>query len=140
MTDTMYDIEAAFRRRDEVDKKLDELAKEKAELDLTIKVLERYSPSAMGPKLGPARPDNLPSLFEMTEEVLLDAVSKGSSGLSAKEIVSEIRDRYWPGLKPQQVLPNIYQFAKKGRIRKNSDGKFLPNAAYKELSLEATQL
>jgi len=38
--------------------------------------------------------------------------------------VAAISKRYWPGVKGQQILPSIYQFAKQGRLVKTKDGVF----------------
>jgi hypothetical protein len=46
------------------------------------------------------------------------------NGLTANEIVEQIRNRYWPGVMGAQILPIIYHFAKQGRIRKTAGGKF----------------
>jgi hypothetical protein len=60
----------------------------------------------------------------MVELVLLDAEKEGRDGLTANEIVEQIRRRYWPGLIGKQILPSVYQFAKRGRLRKTASGKF----------------
>ena len=60
----------------------------------------------------------------MTEMILKAAEREGKNGLTANEIVEQIGGRYWPGIMGAQILPVIYHFAKQGRIRKTSGGKF----------------
>jgi hypothetical protein len=69
------------------------------------------------------RPDGVPTTFDMTESVLEDAEKSGKDGLTAKELVEAIRDKYWPGLKSPQVLPIIYGFVP-DRLHKTAGGKF----------------
>jgi hypothetical protein len=124
--DKGYDIEAMLERQREIAAEMERLANEKEELDVAVRVLQRYviSETSTEPKLGPPRPEGTPTLFEMTKFVVRNAQLSGKDGLNAKEIVEEIRRAYWPGVKPVQILPQIYQFAKKGRMRKTSDGLF----------------
>lgn len=77
-----------------------------------------------GRKLGPKRPDGAPSTFAMTEGVLADAEVAGKDGLTGKELVDAIREKYWPGLQSPQLLPIIYGFVRSGRMRKTPGGKF----------------
>ena len=51
------------------------------------------APHRAGRKLGPARPEGAPSLFDMTGMVLKDAVKSGKSGLTAQEEMFVDRDR-----------------------------------------------
>ena len=97
-----------------------------------MRVFERFAPAGSTsekkkgdkPKLGPARPKGIPTNFEMTEMILKASEREGKNGLTANEIVEQIRTRYWPGIMGAQILPVIYHFAKHGRIRKTSGGKF----------------
>lgn len=122
-------IETILRRQREVAAAMEKLRVELEELETTIRVLKRYSAangaSDDGSKLGPPRPEGTPSLFEMTALVLKDAMAGGKPGLTGREIVADIGKRYWPGVKPQQILPPIYSFAKRGRLRKTEKGVFL---------------
>lgn len=88
--------------------------------------IERYRPAVISHsgKLGPTRPDGAPSTFNMAEGVLADAESAGKDGLTGKEMVDAIREKYWPGLQSAQVLPIIYGFVRNGRMRKTPGGKF----------------
>lgn len=125
--DSGYDVEALLERHREITKEIDRLVKERDELDLAVRVLKRFAISreASEPKLGPPRPEGTPTLFEMTEKVLREARQDSSLlGLTAREIVEEIGRQYWPGVQSAQMLPQIYQFAKKGRLLKTPDGIF----------------
>ena len=127
------DTEAILNRRREIAAEMDRLRTEDSELEIAIRVAERFSgggESQAGngarPKLGPPRPENTPPLFEMADVVLCDAIRSGKPGLRGREIVEAIGKTYWPGVQPEQILPLIYGFAKKGRLFKNRDGIFKP--------------
>jgi hypothetical protein len=122
------DLQTIQARQREITAEMERLRAEAEELDIAIRVFMRYS-KANGagsdtPKLGPSRPPGAPSLFDMTAMVIKDANASGKAGLTAQEIVTEIGKRYWPGVKAQQILPPIYGFSKRGRLRKNSKGVF----------------
>jgi hypothetical protein len=70
------------------------------------------------------RPPGRPTNFEMAEAALSNAEKDGKDGLTANELVDAIRALYWPGLVGTQILPSLYAFAKNGRLRKTSGGKF----------------
>ena len=113
---------------------MERLRVEDSELEIAIRVLNRYaSPktAAMNgaepsPSLGPPRPEGTPTLFDMAEAVILDAIAGGKSGLRGQELVNGIGKKFWPGVQGRQILPPIYAFAKKGRLHKTKDGVFKP--------------
>ena len=119
--------------------KLSVLDQEHSEMETALRVLERFGASLTASgvhedaadrmdhgKLGPRRPEGTPTLHEMTVEVLRDAISKGKPGLPIKDIVTEIGNKYWPGVQPEQVTAPIYSFVKKGRLKKTEGGIFKP--------------
>jgi hypothetical protein len=126
------DSQAIETRLREIREKISALQVEADELEVALRVFERFSPSEPSakkmngdkPKLGPARPRDIPTNFEMTEMILKASEREGKNGLTATEIVEQIRTRYWPGIMGAQILPVIYHFAKQGRIRKTAGGKF----------------
>jgi hypothetical protein len=136
---TIDPAKIALRRR-EIGEEIARLQKEGEELDIVLRVLERMATTekpdaiAMAGLVGESshttidelsgRPGGTPTNFEMAELVLLGAEKEGRDGLTANELVEEIKRRYWPGLVGKQILPSIYQFAKKGRLRKTASGKF----------------
>lgn len=128
------ELDTMLKRRKEIAAEVEKLKAEDSEIETALRVFSRYGgkpiPATDGllsaPKLGPPRPDGTPSLFEMTETVIKDAIKAGKSGLKGREIVAEIGKRYWPGVKPQQVLPPIYGFVKTKRLRKGESGIFKP--------------
>jgi hypothetical protein len=128
------EMEAILARRKEIAAEIERLRAEEDELDVAIKVLKRFGKIAKignghaAPKLGPARPEGTPSLFDMVETVLLDAIANGKPGLSGQEIVTAIGRKYWPGVQGRQILPPIYGFAKKDRIHKSKNGIFRPGS------------
>ena len=117
------DIEAIKSRQREVKAEIDRLQKEADELDIALRVLSRFSPvdSESGTKLGPPRPEGIPTTFKMVETVLDEAVG----GLTGRQIVEAIGEKYWPGVRGQQILPIIYGFYKKGRLKKTGTGQFI---------------
>jgi hypothetical protein len=76
------------------------------------------------PKLGPPRPSGCPTNFQMVDMILASAEKEGKDGLTISEIISEMRTRYWPGLKDVQVSAPIYAFVRQGRFKKTPGGKF----------------
>ena len=117
------DIEAIKSRQREVKAEIDRLEKEAVELDIALRVLSRFSPvdSESGTKLGPPRPEGIPTIFKMVEAVLDEAVG----GLTGRQIVEAIGEKYWPGVRGQQILPSIYGFSKQGRLKKTDTGQFI---------------
>jgi hypothetical protein len=126
------DLKTIQERRRKIAEEVARLQAEDEELEIALRVFGRYASStkeaangqADPRKLGPPRPEGTPSLFEMTETVIKAAIDAGKPGLTGREIVAEIGKRYWPGVKPSQILPPIYGFSKRGRLRKNSNGIF----------------
>jgi hypothetical protein len=127
------DLHTIQVRQREIAAEIERLRAEAAELEIALRVFERFSNppskanggrSRAGAKSGASRPEGVPSLFEMTETVIHDAIEAGKPGLKSREIVAAIGNRYWPGVTPSQVLPPIYAFAKKGRLLKTKDGIF----------------
>jgi len=127
-------------RRREIGEEIARLQKEAEELDIALRVLARMATKekpdsvAMVGETGDEdirvdlplapRPSGTPTNFAMVELVLSGAEKEGKDGLTANEIVQEIRRRYWPGLVGKQILPSIYGFAKNGRLKKTASGKF----------------
>jgi len=131
-TDQLRAIEAQEKK---IADQIATLQKEADDLATAKRVLKRLSgvaeakPSAADDglpdgKLGPERPKGVPTNLQMVEFVLGHAEREGKDGLTANEIVEAIRARYWPGLVGEQILPSIYGFGKKGRLRKTASGKF----------------
>jgi len=119
------EIDAIEARLREIAGTLDLLQEEEEELQTALRVLKRFAPSSeAAPKLGPARPEGVPTLFEMTDSVLAQAEANGKPGLKGREIVAEIGRQFWPGVKPEQILPQVYQYAKRGRLKKTKIGVF----------------
>lgn len=122
------DIQKIQARLREINAQMEKLRAEGEELETAVRVFKRFTgkdDAGEGSKLGPARPENLPSLFDMTESGDFgDAVVAGKPGLTGAEIVTAIGKRYWPGVKGQQILPSIYQFSKNGRLTKTNNGVF----------------
>lgn len=126
-----FDIEAVKARKKEIAQAIETLQQESHELDVAMAVFRRFSPAIVrdassddDSKLGPPRPAGVPTLFEMAYTVISDAEQRGRKGLTGKEVVKHIAKQYWPGLQGPQITPSLYGFAKKGRLRKTSDGLF----------------
>jgi hypothetical protein len=119
------DLKTIEGRQREIATEMERLRAEAEELDIAVRVLKRFAGgNGEGAKLGPPRPENTPPLFDMAASVIRDAIEAGKPGLTAQEIVAGIGKRYWPGVKAQQILPPIYGFSKRGRLRKNAKGVF----------------
>jgi hypothetical protein len=124
------ELEAIKQRQREIHEGINKLETELAELEVALRVFNRFSskekksPTKTGTKLGPARPDGIPSNFDMISMILKSAEKEGKKGLTANEIVEEIGRRYWPGIQSPQIISFIYQFAKRGRLLKSDKGLF----------------
>lgn len=142
MHSRIVDIAAIEARRKEVAEELERLEREMDELDMAMRVFSRFSVEGdagrepqqfdTGPKLGPARPDGIPSNYDMAVDVIWSAMKSGRKGLTAAELVEEIGKRWWPGVQGPQILPIMYQFAKRGRLVKGGDGYFRLPASQRE--------
>jgi hypothetical protein len=124
-------IDAMLKRRKEIAANIELLRAEDSEIEGALRVFNRFGkPIAIegqtSGKLGPPRPGGTPTLFDMTETVIKDAIKAGKPGLKGREIVAEIGKRYWPGVRPQQILPPIYMFVKNKRLKKGENGVFKP--------------
>ena len=113
-------------RLNEIDELIRSLEDEASEIEIALRVIEKYAPSeptggAETPR-GSPRPNGLPTLFEMVCYVLRDA---DTNGLTSSEIVSKIRARYWPGLVNQQIMPSVYRFVKEDRLIKRGEKFYL---------------
>jgi hypothetical protein len=123
------ELEAIKQRQREIREGINKLEAESAELDVALRVFSRFStkgksPTKTGTKLGPPRPEGIPSNFDMISMVLKSAEKEGKKGLTANETVEEIGRRYWPGIQSPQIISFIYQFAKRGRLSKSDKGLF----------------
>jgi len=133
-------VEKLRSRLAEIDELIRKLEDEASDIEIALRVIEKYAPAEMETKSdggrGAARPNGLPTLFEMVTYVLRDAES---NGLTSSEIVAKIRARYWPGLISSQIMPSVYRFVKEKRLGKRGD-KFhlLPKAGKQEAVLELT--
>lgn len=116
------EIDAIQDRQREIQDEITRLQQEADELLVGLRVIRRFSPSKGEPdsKLGPPRPKGTPTLFEMVETV----ISKVDGGLIGREIVEEVGKNFWPGVQGPQILPSVYGFAKRGRLKKTKTGRF----------------
>lgn len=129
----MTDLDKIALREVEIAKAIEALQKEADELAVARKVIARINlhkvvlamPKKPGAgSLGPPRPEGTPTTFEMTEIVLEAAEKAGKDGVTGKELVDGIREKFWPGLRSGQVLPTIYGFVNNKRLHKTAGGKF----------------
>jgi hypothetical protein len=125
-------------RQREITQEIGRLQEEASELAIALRVIARLEsdsptqPSPLAPasldedapKLGPPRPSGCPTNFQMVDMILASAEKEGKDGLIISEIISEMRARYWPGLKDAQVSAPIYSFVRQDRLRKTPGGKF----------------
>jgi hypothetical protein len=131
------DIDAILARRQQIASEIERLTAEDKELEIAIRVAERFgkrkangaahaAQSEEGSRLGPPRPPGTPPLLEMANTVLKEAIAAGKSGLKGNELVAAIGDRFWPGVQARQIMPPIYHFAKVKRLKKGDNGIFKP--------------
>ena len=138
-------IDGLTNRLADIRRQMKELSNEADDLEVALRVLQKYAPKTqstpLGSRLGPPRPEGTPTLFEMTEEVIREAMSIGLPGLKGREIVKHIGTKYWPGVKPEQIMPSVYTFARQGRLNKRKDGLFTIKAAdHESVGDESTAL
>jgi hypothetical protein len=132
-------IDKIEARQREIVKEIERLQEESNELTIALKVMKFFgfdSPVIAGAKatappeeaepnkLGPPRPSGCPTNFQMVDMILAGAEKEGKDGLTISEIISEMRSRYWPGLKDVQVSAPIYALVRQGRFKKTPGGKF----------------
>ncbi len=143
---TYTPTDAMNARLSEIETAINKLEAEKDEILSAKRVIERYSgskaPEAQTKKESsyhttPApRPKGIPTVWEMTEEILLSGPPRG---LSVKEIVKRIEGKWWPGVILQQVSPTVYSFAKQGRLIRPEKGTFaLPKEKASESDSETS--
>ena len=125
-------------RQREIAQQIERLQEEANELAIALKVIARLDSDSSSapeaptettveedqPKLGPPRPSGCPTNFQMVDMILASAEKEGKDGLTISELISEMRARYWPGLKDVQVSAPIYAFVRQDRLRKTPGGKF----------------
>ncbi|MFZ2159922.1 MAG: hypothetical protein WAV72_27910 [Bradyrhizobium sp.] len=103
------------------------LQKEADELGNFIRNLERFTEKppdkkeTSGEKV--PRPEGIPSTFEMVDMILKSAEKEGKASLTSRELMDEIRAKYWPGVKNSQILPSIFGFRGKRLIREGDRWK-----------------
>ena len=127
---------AVMARREAIDHQMEALKAElevldrdAQELDMAERVLARYSkgdvprpnaaPRVYEPSISvqtSGRPANIPTVNDMTDIVLREHQTRtGERFLEGGDIVREIRRRWWPSVKSNDVVPTLTKTAKKGR-------------------------
>jgi hypothetical protein len=112
-------------RRKRVMDDIAKLQKEADEIDMLLRLAGRYSgkppekgkPKAKGKPAKVPRPPGTPSTLEMVEMILAGAEKDGRGPLTSREIMDDIRAKYWPGVQNGQILPSIFGYRDKGLIR-----------------------
>ena len=104
---------------------------EDAELDQAERVLVRLQeaparvvsaqPRKGTPRKGTKRPKNIPTTREMVTTVLAEAEQSGKRGLTGKEIMLAVDDRWWPGVGWTSILPDAHRLIGKGILHKEGD-------------------
>jgi hypothetical protein len=69
------------------------------------------------------KPKNIPSVYVMTVTLLRES---GSKGLEPQEIVTLVRQRWWPGASSNDINPTLWRLSKHGKLRKEDGRYFLP--------------
>ncbi len=131
----LIETERLEARQREISQEIARLQEEANELAIALRVIAKLDLPTQAPsdaasfegsvtKLGPPRPSGCPTNFEMVDMILASAEKEGKDGLTISELISEMRARYWPGLKDVQVSAPIYSFVRQDRLRKTPGGKF----------------
>ena len=103
------------------------LQKEADDLGNFLRNLERFAekppdaPQAAGSKELLPRPAGTPSTFDMVDMILASAEKEGRGALTSRELMDEIRAKYWPGVQNKQILPSIFGFGAKGRLIRDGE-------------------
>lgn len=142
ISERVTELDEQIARQDLV---LKALREERNELLVALKVIKRFSSEAddisrsdesarkvtsedISPK--PAGAQNQSSeraiVRKTTPEMILDILS-GRGAMNAKDLVIEVRKRYWPEAPASSVGPTAWRMWKDGRLTKGEDGYFLPN-------------
>jgi hypothetical protein len=128
---------------DRFDMAVAQLTQEEKELEVTLRVVERFDnrPSfddllAQAPQEVRApppslvvhgKPENAPTMPNMIEEVLRRQVLFGLPGLKPKEITDKIRELWWPEAPTTSVSPIAWRMWRDGRLVKTDDVYSVPN-------------
>jgi hypothetical protein len=109
------------------------LAREDGELETALRVLMRLFPSSSGstssekrqtihdeevaiPKRGSPRPMGIPTTRKMIHLLLAEAKGAGLVGLSGRQLVLAINDRWWPGVGSNDIIPDAYRLVRSGDL------------------------
>lgn len=76
--------------------------------------------SAPHPRGGAKRPEGIPTTFTMIQTVLKE---KPKFTMIARDVMDAIEKRWWPGLGPTFLGPDISSAVTSGRLARNADGK-----------------
>ena len=128
------DVDSIRARQKRISDEIEKLQKELDELGVALRVLGRFAkakPPDKPPKPSrtaraskkvlPPRPKGIPSTFEMVEKILTAGEASGKPEFTSRELMDQIRERYWPGVQNKQILPSIFGFGKAGRIIREGD-------------------
>lgn len=121
-----FDIENMRARHKRLNDQIAQLQKEADDLAIALRVIDKFSekPPDKGKAKAPskpgltARPKGTPTTFEMVEMILTSAAKEGKETITTRELMDQIRAKYWPGVKNGQILPSIFGFAKTGRLQR----------------------
>lgn len=72
------------------------------------------------------RPRGLPTTAIMLSTVLSEAVEASGAGLRSQEIMAEIRRRWWPRVRSNDVLPALHRFVRRGVLFERDGERFRP--------------
>jgi|SRR5262245_45127634 len=64
------------------------------------------------------KPAGIPTVPEMTELILGEAEASGDPWREGRDILAEIKRRWWPTVEPNDVLPTLWRLAHVERLRK----------------------
>jgi hypothetical protein len=68
------------------------------------------------PRLSTPRPSGIPTTPQMLDILLAEAERAGKQGLVGRDLVVGIRQRWWPGVGWNSILPTAFALVAKGRL------------------------
>jgi hypothetical protein len=130
------DLELIQQRKKQVAERLAKLDRERAELvqemsDLAVtertlaRLLhvdlpeqEKNTPSKFAIR---KKPDGIPTVYEMTVALLLEARKTGQSWVEPQEIVRGIREKWWPDVESNDVNPTLWRLYRNQKLSKKDN-------------------
>ncbi len=73
------------------------------------------------PRIGKPRPEGIPTVRAMIDQLLMEAEREGKDGLKGRALVVGIGNRWWPGVGWNSVLPTAIRLVKSKHLGRSGD-------------------